>query len=102
MQTNTLTKTTYKNEWLLFLMSAIVIVLFLFYIDEGNYSLKGFTNPGHIIVFFIYVIPTFLAQVFVFKLLTKFKIESGKLLFSIVCGLFLGIAAVIVCFICFK
>ena len=90
-----LTKGPSKKPLFTFILVAAIIVLLLFFIDEGNYSLEGFKQPVHWLVFLIYLIPTVIAQLVIYKLLTKVHLESGKLFFSIVCGLFLGIGGVI-------
>ena len=101
MQT-TLTKPSYKQPLIVFVLAATAVVLFLFFIDEGNYSLRGFTNPLHWLVFLIYLIPTVLAQFLTYLLLTKLNMKDGKLTFSVVIGLFFGIASVISLFYLMK
>ena len=96
------TKTAQPKPWLLFTVSAIVLVLFLFYIDEGHYSLKGFTNPVHLLIFFIYLTPSILAQFLVYRLLNKMQLKSGALLYSVVCGLFIGVSLVMSLFYVLK
>ena len=101
MQT-TLTKPSYKQPLIIFVLAATAVVLFLFFTDEGNYSLKGFTNPVHWLVFLIYLMPTVLAQFLTYLFLTKLNMQHGKLTFSVVIGLFFGIASVISLFYLMK
>ena len=96
------TKPSYQKPLVLFILSASLVVLLLFYIDEGNYSLEGFKEPVHWLVFFIYLIPTVVAQLLIYRLLTKMNLDSGKLLFSVICGLFIGIVGVITAFYLMK
>jgi len=98
----TLTKSSYNSHLRVFIISTCITVLFLFFIDEGNYSFQGFKEPVHWLVFLIYTVPTILAQLLIYKLLTRINLESGKLLFSTIFGLLIGVTGVISLFYLIK
>lgn len=92
---NSLTKPSYKYPLGVFIFVTTAVIVFLFLIDEDSHTLKGILKPAHIVTFFIYTIPTVLSQFLMYRLLTKLNIQSGKLFFSIIFGLFIGIVSVI-------
>ena len=88
-----------KTPWLVFATAAFCFTVFLFYIDEGNYSLKGFAKWYTWIVLLIYAIPQVLTQFVFFKLLRNRLNNKERTLFSVLLGLFFGAALVICSFI---
>ena len=88
-------KSQNKTPFVLFTLFAVILILLLFYIDEGNYHFEGFKAPLHWLIFLVYLIPTIITQVMIYRLLNKVNLQSGKLLISIVCGLLFGITGVI-------
>ena len=84
-----------KTPWLVFVAAAFCFTLFLFYIDEGNYSLKGFTQGYTWIVLLIYMIPQVLTQFVFFHLFKKKLNNKESALFSVLVGIPLGVALVI-------
>jgi len=74
-----------------FVIVAFLSTLFLFYIDEGNYSLKGITQVGNIIALSIYWLGLILGQVLVKSFLYKQKTGYEKTALVIVTGLPIGL-----------
>lgn len=81
-----------ESHVLALLTSAIVITLYLFYLDEGYYNFKWMSNPGNWIMFVIYVGIFFSCQFLVSTLLLKRLKGLKKTIFSILGG---GIAVMI-------
>lgn len=55
----------------LLMTSAVLITLFLFYIDEGYYSFKWMQNAGNWIMFGVYASTFWLSQYFVSKFILR-------------------------------
>ncbi len=64
--------------------------LFLFYIDEGNYSLKGLTQPGNLIAMSMYAIGLMSGQVLAFMWLKKLAYPY-RIILSTLTGLVMGV-----------
>lgn len=62
-------KSLSKNLLLLasFLLSSLLLTLFLFYIDEGNYTLEGMLDSQNLPALFIYTLLFFAAKLFIAK-----------------------------------
>jgi putative effector of murein hydrolase len=58
-------------HYFLLLVSAIVLTVFLFFLDEGHYNFEWMSNPGNWIPFFIYVAVLYLAQYLVSETVLK-------------------------------
>ncbi|NOU59139.1 hypothetical protein [Marinifilum caeruleilacunae] len=86
---------------LIFLITSISVLFFLFYIDEGYYSIAWMREPFAYIVFMIYLIPTFLCQLLIYIVLLRVNIATGRTVLSIILGLFLGISLVVSAFYIF-
>lgn len=43
-------------HWSLLLGAALLLTLFLFYIDEGRYTLRGLEQPGNIVAMSLYFV----------------------------------------------
>lgn len=84
-----------KTPWLVFMAAAFCLTVFLFYIDEGNYSLKGFAKLYTWIVLLLYAIPQVFVQFLFFKLLKNRINEKERTLFSVILGLIFGVTLVI-------
>ena len=75
-----------------FIMStAMIITLFLFYIDEGAYNFAWMKNAGNWIPFALYISGIVGGQVFINQLLLKKQNGKHKLLFTALFGVPLGI-----------
>ncbi|MCB0427891.1 MAG: hypothetical protein KDD16_11365 [Mangrovimonas sp.] len=79
----------------IFITSSILLTLFLFYIDEGNYNFNWAENYFSLIMVLIYAAPMFLAQWLFYKFLPKNLSKTEKYLFSIPIGLIVGVVLVI-------
>jgi putative effector of murein hydrolase len=78
-----------------FVISTILITLFLFFIDEGNYNFEWMANWGNWIVFFVYAFPVFFAQVLFSKIIFGKVKKFGNTLRSIFIGSLTGLTFVI-------
>ena len=74
-----------------YLLSSLLTTFFLFYIDEGYYSFKWMTNVGSWIVFLVYGMGLFLAQLIISMLISQQFSVRRKRILSIVLGLPIGI-----------
>ncbi len=78
-----------------FIVATVLICLFLFYIDEGNYSLEGLTQPGNLIAMSFYFFFITIMQSVSYISVPK-RINTNKaVLLSILIGIPIGIAATI-------
>ncbi|GAA0719580.1 hypothetical protein GCM10009430_18810 [Aquimarina litoralis] len=85
-----------KNKELFILgSSAILITLFLFFIDEGNYNFNWLEEPFVWVIFGIYAIPIFLGQLFIYKVFLKNSRSTKKIMLSIFGGSIIGITATV-------
>lgn len=83
---------------IIFLVSSILLTLFLFFIDEGNYSFNWIRSFYALIIAFIYALPMFLIQFLIFKSLSKKFSTKEKYLISIPFGLIIGTMLVVFVF----
>ena len=83
---------------LVFLASSILLTLFLFFIDEGNYSFNWIGSFYALIIAFIYALPMFLFQFLIFKSLSEKFSPKEKYLISIPFGLITGTILVVFAF----
>ena len=84
-----------KGNLMVFLVSSILVTLFLFYIDEGNYNFEWTESILSFFVALIYILPMFLLQWIVYKLLPNKLSKTDKYLTSIPSGIVLGTILVI-------
>lgn len=74
-----------------FTITSLIICLFLFYIDEGNYSLEGLTKTGNLVAMGIYFFFITIIQCISYILIPK-KVSANKAtLLSIFIGIPVGI-----------
>jgi hypothetical protein len=73
----------------LFTSCAVILCLFLFFIDEGNYSFAGLLNPANFIAMSIYFIAAFFGQAAVYALL-EFITNKRQPIMSVIIGAPLG------------
>ena len=78
-----------------FIASSILVALFLFFIDEGNYNFAWAQNILSLFVLLIYVIPMVLLQWSIYRLLPKSMSKTDKYLASVILGILLGTLLVI-------
>jgi hypothetical protein len=84
---------------LIMFLSALVVTLFLFYIDEGFYNLNWMTDLGNWVAFGIYISLIFCSQFVVYQLFSWYKVSKRKLGWSIVMGT--GLALLLAFFVIF-
>jgi len=92
------TRASGNNELYILSTSAILITLFLFFIDEGNYNFAWVKEPFAWVIFMIYAIPIFLGQVFVSRYIPK-KNPRKKLVLSVLIGSVIGITFTVCIFL---
>ena len=71
---------------LILLITSILITLFLFYIDEGHYSLRGIMEVGSLITMSIYLLIIFITQLFLFRLFKRRMAFLPAILMAFVTG----------------
>ncbi|MGB0402683.1 MAG: hypothetical protein ACPGEG_01210 [Salibacteraceae bacterium] len=82
---------------LIFLGTSGIVTLFLFYIDEGNYSLDNLFTTGNMISLSIYFIGIYICQLIAFQLFRRYQSIGRSIFLAFFAGLPIGIA-VMVCF----
>ncbi len=87
-----------NKEVLGFILFSALLVAFLFYIDEGNYSFEWALRPDHIPIFLIYLIVALAGQVITARIFWLFDKGVLKTLVSTFVGPFVSVAILIVFF----
>ncbi|MEQ8908599.1 MAG: hypothetical protein RIC95_05375 [Vicingaceae bacterium] len=91
-KTSRFVQTENKELGFYFIFSAL-FVLFLFFIDEGRFSLEGLISIGGMAVFLAYFLPIFFAQLGLSKLLQNIiKGQALRIIFCLLVGTILGLA----------
>lgn len=85
-------------EYLAYFMLSASFILFLFFIDEGNYSLKGIETVEGLIAFCFYLFPTFGGQLLIAQFNPLPKSLLSKILVNGLIGIIVGISAVFLLF----
>ena len=89
-------KITFLNNGISVLaISSVIIVLFLFYIDEGFYNFRWMLNIGNWIAFSIYFTVIYFFQLLVYLLLPKKLENQSRIFISLPIGAIAGIIFVI-------
>ena len=87
MKTQMLSSKSETAKFIWPLLIAVVITLFLFYIDEGFYNFKWMLNIGNWIAFLLYVAAIYVVQLIlilpVYRAAPEFILTSGKIIFVI-------------------
>jgi|GEM_PF-6426393 hypothetical protein len=73
----------------------VALCLFLFYIDEGNYSLRGLTKSGNLIAMSFYAAGLMSGQALAFLWLKNMRYPY-RILLSTVLGLVMGVLITLV------
>jgi len=92
-------KKTNTHPLVPFAVSALVVTLFLFYIDEGNYSFENIFHPGNIVALAFYFIGIMLMQALILAVAERFVKQRRAILTAIIMGIPLGIALTILFFL---
>jgi hypothetical protein len=74
---------------------AILVSMFLFYIDEGNYNFNYLTEIGNLIVLVVYITGIWVGQLLVHVLLFKNSRPLDRVIYNALLGVPLGIALTI-------
>lgn len=88
-------KETIKKSAFLPIISAVLITLFLFFIDEGYYSFKWMSDLGNWMIFFIYIAFILLGQFLMGWVFYMMKESFKKNLIISLTGIIVGLTAVI-------
>jgi len=83
-----------KSRLAVFFISSLLIVGYLFYIDEGNYNFDWLTHGGSLLIYLLYVLVVFAGQVVVSEVFLKSAKSFGRFIWSILLGPFLGATAI--------
>lgn len=83
-------------------MTALLITLLLFFIDEGNYSFENITHPGNIVALSFYFLGMMLAQSTSLAVAERFMERSRAVLTSIIIGIPVGVVATILFFLALR
>lgn len=75
-----------KKQIIILLTASLSIILFLFFIDEGNYNFSWMKNIGNWIAFMFYVSGIFCGQILFSKIILKIINPKLNLLLSIIFG----------------
>lgn len=81
-----------------FTTAALVVTLFLFFIDEGNYSFSGLTDWGNLLALAFYFLAMIIGQSVLHMLLRPRLPESQALRLSLFFGTFTGAVAMAIIF----
>ncbi len=84
-----------KKAERIFGINALLITLFLFFIDEGYYSFSWMKDPGAWIVFLVYALVIYAAQLLIYKLILRRYHSPFKIVWSILAGTTLGLLALV-------
>ena len=79
-----------KYPSLIFVLSSLLVTVFLFYIDEGNYHLKGILKLANLVPLGIYFIGIFTSKLFLFRLIQHRTAGGQALMISIAIGSIIG------------
>lgn len=88
------------KEWpilVLFAICSIGLCLFLFFIDEGNYHLRGIFEPSNFFAFSVYFAAAFLGQALVYALMEKLTNKRQPIM-SVLIGAPLGVITLMLLF----
>ena len=78
------------SDLAVYLISALIVTLFLFFIDEGYYSFQWMTSVGSWIVFVVYAGGLLLSQILISSLIAKRLVGNTKRVLSLVVGIPVG------------
>lgn len=86
-------------EPILYLTISSCLILFLFFIDEARFSLDGIFTLGGIVVFLMYLLPTFISQVVLSKIFSAYiKNTSVRMMLCFILGTLVGLTFTIALF----
>lgn len=83
---------------LILLISAIIITIFLFFIDEGYYDFRWMSDAGNWIPFFIYLVVIFILQLVFSDIILKKYHGKNKTILSILEGAVIGLILLVLIF----
>ncbi len=85
----------------IYFIISLLLVGYMFYIDEGNYNFEWMKSMGTWLIFVGYVIVVFLGQVVISEVFLKTNKNFSKLFWSIILGPFLGASLIAFLLFCF-
>ena len=86
------------NDTSIYLLTSLIVTLFLFYIDEGYYNFKWMANVGAWIIFVIYVAIFLLTQLGFNFLTARFLSSQVRRTLSLLVGVPVGVIFLILIF----
>ena len=86
----TITTTPRPLHWSLLLGTALLVTLFLYFIDEGRYSLEGLFTTGNAIAMGVYLIGMLLGLALMANLFAKRHPSPIRTLLVLTLGIVLG------------
>lgn len=98
MPENKVIQSTHTKAILLSLLNSTLIILFLFYIDEGYYNFNWMQNIGNWIAFTFYILAFSTGQLITHQLILTHYKGSNKIAFTSVIGIPLGFGLIIALF----
>lgn len=84
--------------WVPYAVTAVLITVFLFFIDEGYYNFRWMADPGSWVVFPFYAVPIFALQLLFSLVILRSYHGRGKILLSIAGGVLTTLVLVILFF----
>jgi len=89
-------------RWTLLLGFALVITLFLFFIDEGRYTLRGLDQPGNIIAMSFYLLGLLVGLFGMNVLFQKWQPGTGRTALVLALGSIAGVSITILFLYCVR
>ena len=79
-----------KYTTIIFLVTSLIVTVFLFYIDEGNYHLDGILKPANLVPLGIYFTGIFMAKFILFRFIQPRTSAIPGLIMTVFIGSFIG------------
>lgn len=89
-------------HWSLLLGFALLVTLFLFFIDEGNYTLRGIEEPGNIVAMSLYFLGLTVGLFATNAWLAKRRPGIGRNALVLALGSIAGVAITVLFFYCIR
>lgn len=98
MSENKITRSTHTKAILISSLNSILVILFLFYIDEGYYNFNWMQHLGNWIAFGFYLIAFSTGQLLCHQLILARYKGSNKITLTSVIGIPLGFGIIVTLF----
>lgn len=80
------------SQWSFPLLSAFLVSLVMFFLDEGEYNFRWMTSWGNWFVFSVYVLVLFAAQALILKFMSGTELGRTAARFISLAGIPIGLA----------